>query len=39
MSFLFEIPDAIIAAMSIFYDLPLYAYNKKFKYIPGVKLY
>lgn len=35
-----QIPDAIIAAMSIVYKLPLYTYNKKdFKFIPGVKLH
>ncbi len=35
-----EIPDAIIGAMSLVYDLPLFTYNKKdFKFIPGIKLY
>ena len=35
-----QIPDAIIAAMSIVYDLELFTYNKKdFKFIPGIKLY
>ena len=33
-----QIPDAIIGAMSVIYDLPLYTYNKKdFKFIPGIK--
>ena len=35
-----HIPDAIIAAMSIIYQIPLFTYNKKdFKYIPGIILY
>jgi predicted nucleic acid-binding protein len=35
-----QIPDAIIGAMSIVYDLELFTYNKKdFKFIPGIKLY
>ena len=35
-----QIPDAIIAALTINYDIPLFTYNiKDFKFIPGVKLY
>ena len=35
-----QIPDAIIGAMSIVYELPLFTYNKKdFKFIPNIKLY
>ncbi len=34
------IPDAIIAATALTYDLTLYTYNlKDFNYIPGIKLY
>ncbi len=34
------IPDAIIGAMSIVSDLPLFTYNKKdFKFMPGIELY
>lgn len=35
-----HIPDAMIAAMSIVYELPLFTYNKKdFKFIEGINLY
>jgi predicted nucleic acid-binding protein len=35
-----QIPDAMIAAMGIVYELELFTYNKKdFKFIPGLKLY
>ena len=35
-----SIPDAIIAATALYYDLPLYTLNKKdFKYISGLNLY
>ena len=35
-----QIPDAIIGAMSVVYDLELFTYNiKDFKFIPGIKLY
>ncbi len=35
-----EIPDALIAATSIYYDVPLLTYNKKdFKYIKDLKLF
>ena len=35
-----EIPDAIIAATCVVFDLPLFTYNTKdFKFIPGLKLY
>lgn len=35
-----EIPDAIIGAMSVVYNLELFTYNTKdFKFIPGIKLY
>lgn len=35
-----EIPDAIIAAMSLVYDFPLFTYNvKDFKFIPKINLY
>ena len=34
-----QIPDAIIAATAIAYNLPLFTYNlKDFRYIPGLKL-
>jgi predicted nucleic acid-binding protein len=35
-----QIPDAIIGALSISYNIPLFTYNiKDFKFIPGLKLY
>jgi predicted nucleic acid-binding protein len=35
-----QIPDAIIAALSIAYDIPLFTYNiKDFRFIPNLKLY
>lgn len=35
-----QMPDAIIGAMSIVYDLPLFTYNiKDFRYLPKLKLY
>ncbi len=35
-----QIPDAIIAAMCVVYDIPVFTYNKKdFKYIPGISLF
>jgi len=35
-----EIPDALIAATSIYHDIPLLTYNKKdFQYIEELKLY
>lgn len=35
-----QMPDAIIGAMSIVYDLPLFTYNvKDFRYLPNLKLY
>ena len=35
-----QIPDAIIGAMSVVYELPLHTYNKKdFKFIPGIRLH
>jgi predicted nucleic acid-binding protein len=35
-----QIPDAIIGAMSIVFNIELFTYNKKdFKYLPGIKLY
>jgi len=35
-----QIPDAIIGAMCIFYDVELFTYNKKdFRFMPGIKLY
>jgi len=35
-----QIPDAIIAALSISNDIPLFTYNlKDFRFIPGLKLY
>ena len=35
-----EIPDGIIAATALIYDIPLYTNNlKDFKYIPNIKLY
>ena len=35
-----EIPDALIAATSIYYDVPLLTYNKKdFKYIETLQLF
>ncbi|MBI4648497.1 MAG: type II toxin-antitoxin system VapC family toxin [Bacteroidia bacterium] len=35
-----KIPDAIIAASSIAFELPLFTYNlKDFKYIPDINLY
>jgi predicted nucleic acid-binding protein len=34
------IPDAIIAAMSVVYDIRLFTYNvKDFKFIPSITLY
>jgi len=35
-----QIPDAIIGAMSVVYNLELLTYNiKDFKFIPGIRLY
>lgn len=35
-----QIPDAIIGAMSVTYNLQLFTYNKKdFSFIPGINLY
>lgn len=35
-----QIPDAIIGAMSVIYQVQLFTYNTKdFKFIPGIKLY
>ena len=35
-----QIPDAIIAAMSLVYNIPLFTYNlKDFKFIPEINLY
>lgn len=35
-----KIPDAIIGAMSVVYEVPLFTYNTKdFKYLPGIKLF
>ena len=35
-----HIPDAIIASLSVIYDIPLFTYNiKDFKFIPGLQLY
>ena len=35
-----QIPDAIIGAMSVVYNIELFTYNKKdFKFIPGIRLY
>ncbi len=35
-----QIPDAIIGALSITYDIPLFTYNvKDFKFMPGLNLY
>jgi len=35
-----QIPDALIAATAITFDIRLYTFNKKdFQYIPGVNLY
>ena len=34
-----QIPDAIIAATSVIYKIPLYTYNTKdFKYIPNITI-
>ncbi len=35
-----QIPDSIIAATAVYYQLPLFTYNvKDFKFIPEIKLY
>jgi len=35
-----QIPDALIGAMSVVYDIELFTYNiKDFKFIPGIRLY
>ena len=35
-----QIPDAIIAVMSVVYNIELFTYNlKDFKFIPGIKLF
>ena len=34
-----QLPDAIIAACALIYDIPVFTYNiKHFKYIPNIKL-
>lgn len=40
LSYNLQIPDAIIGAMSIIYQLPLFTYNKKdFKFMSGIILH
>jgi len=40
LSHAISIPDSIIAATSIYYDIELYTSNlKDFNFIPGLKLY
>ena len=35
-----KIPDGIIAALAVEYDLPIFTYNiKDFRFIPGLQLY
>lgn len=35
-----QIPDAIIGATAIVYDIPLYTYNvKDFKFMPNINIY
>ena len=35
-----DIADTLIAATALYYDLPLYTFNKKhFQFIPGIRLY
>jgi len=35
-----QLPDAMIAACALIYDIPILTYNiKHFKYIPNIKLY
>jgi predicted nucleic acid-binding protein len=35
-----KMPDALIGAMSVVYQIPLFTYNvKDFKYLPGILLY
>jgi len=35
-----ELPDAMIAACALIYDIPLFTYNiKHFKYLPNIKLF
>ena len=35
-----KIPDAVIAATAIYYNIPLFTFNKKdFRYIPKIKLF
>ena len=35
-----QLPDAMIGAMSITYDIPLFTYNKKdFKFLPNIRLH
>lgn len=40
LSHALQIPDALIAATGLVYDLPIYTYNKKdFTYIENIRLY
>lgn len=40
LSYGLQIPDALIGAMAISYNLPLYTYNlKDFKFMPNLQLY
>jgi hypothetical protein len=40
LSHCLQIPDAIIGATAIIYEIPLYTYNiKDFKFMPNIKLY
>ncbi len=40
LSHTLQIPDAIIAAACLVYDIHLFTHNRKdFKYIPGLKIY
>ncbi len=35
-----QLPDAIIAACALIYDIPIFTYNvKHFKYLPNIKLF
>ncbi len=35
-----KLPDALIGAMAVVYQIPLFTYNTKdFKYLPGIMLY
>lgn len=39
LSYSLALPDAVIGAIAIFYQIPLFTYNRKdFKFLPNIQL-